>query len=220
MKTKRICILLMLFLLTGCTVNYKLDIKDNGMFIETITGTVTEEELDNTGRTDVNEYLHNLEYRTPLLREQGEYNKNITDKDGYKEFEFTYTFNNNYNNSSAINSCHKNVRFDETDDLYYIDLSGNFYCLLSDKITINVTSEYAVLESNAKKVEGNTYTWEIDDNNDADIYMAISKNVKYESNTESKKRITDKFKIIGLIILVLLSGITYFLYKKRENMAE
>lgn len=220
MKTKRIFILLILLLLTGCTVNYKLDIKESGIFIETITGTVTEQELDNAGRTDVNEYLDNLENRTPLIEEQGEYNKRIIDKDGYKEFEFTYTFNNNYDKSSAINSCHENIRFDETDDLYYIDLSGKFYCLLSDKMTINVTSEYAVLESNAERVEGNTYTWEIDDYKDADIYMAISKNVKYESNTESKKRITDKFKIIGLIILVILSGITYFLYKKRENMAE
>lgn len=220
MKIKRIFILLMLLLLTGCTVDYKLDIKENGIFVETISGTVTEEELDNTGRTDLNAYLYNLNLRTPYIGEQGQYNKNIIDKDGYKEFTFNYTFNNNYDKSSAVNSCHENIRFDETDDLYYIDLSGDFYCLLSDKMTINVTSEYAVLESNAKKVVGNTYTWEIDDYNDADIYMAISKNVKHENNTESKKRITNTFRIVGLVVLIVLSGIAYFLYKNKEDKTE
>jgi len=129
MKLKKIVILLILLLLTGCTVNYELELQENGIFKETITGTVTKKELDNDGRTDENIYSYNLNSRTPLIRNQGMYNKKIVDKNDYKEFIYTYTFNNNYDKSSIINTCYKNAIFSETKDLYYIDLSGDFNCL-------------------------------------------------------------------------------------------
>lgn len=215
MKLNRILVLLILLLITtGCTVNYELQIEENGIFKETITGTVTNKELSNEERTDTNIYLYNLNSRTPLIRDQGTYIKDIVDKGDYKEFTFNYEFNNNYDKSNVINVCYEDVRFEETDDLYYIDLEGKFNCMYSDKIVVNVTSKYAVIENNADKVKDNTYTWIINDEDDADIYMAISKNVK---NEISKKKNTSTFKIIGFIVLILLSLITYFLYKKKNS---
>lgn len=215
MKTKRIGILLILLLLTGCTVNYNLEITEGGTFNETITGTVTNEELNTEGRTDVNIYLDNLYTRTPLIRDEGEYNKSIVDKNGYKEFSFSYSFKENYDKSNVINVCYEKAIFSETDDLYYVDLSGKFKCLYSDEVVVNITSDYAVLENNADKVKNNIYTWIINDEDDADIYMAISKNVINTNNSEGK--ITSTFKIVGFVVLVVLSLVTYFLYKKKNS---
>lgn len=212
MKIKRIWIVMSLLLLTGCTVNYDLNINDNGIFIETITGTVTNEELDNEGRTDVNDYLYNMNYSTPLIRDEGTYNKDIVDRDGYKEFRYTYTFRNNYEDSSAVNNCYEDVTFEKNADLYYIKLGGKFSCLYSDKVIINVTCDNVVIDNNADKINGNTYTWEITSEND-DIYMVISRNDKKENEQGG----ISVFKIVGFVVLVVLSVVTYFLYKKKNG---
>ena len=49
---KKIYLILALLLLSGCSINYNLDIEDDGLFKETITGTVTNKELDDTKITN------------------------------------------------------------------------------------------------------------------------------------------------------------------------
>jgi len=216
MRIKRIGILWIILLLTGCTVNYELELEDNGIFKETITGTVTNEELDNDNRTDLNIYSYNLNFRTPLINEEKTYNKSIIDKDEYKEYKYTYTFKNNYASSSAINMCYENSFFSETDEVYYINLSGKFDCLYSEKITVNLRTDYTIIENNADKINGNTYTWEITSNDNEDIHIAISKNIKDIEKYKEKKS-DNTWRITAFVILVVLSIITYILYKKKND---
>ena len=115
----------------------------------------------------------------------------------------------------SLKICFENAVFNETDDYYYVDISGDFYCLYSDEIVINVTTDYAVLDSNAAKVNGNKYTWIIDNKYNDGIHFVVSKTVI--SNNSEDTDGSNVFRIIAFIVLIILSGVTYFLYKKKNN---
>ena len=87
--------------------------------------------------------------------------------------------------------------------------------MYTDKININVTSNYEVMESNAKKIDGNKYTWIIDNSNNTNITLTVSKTVQYEEPVKAKTFST--FQIIGFIVFAILTIITYFLYKKKNS---
>ena len=105
---------------------------------------------------------------------------------------------------------------EETEDYYYIKLSGKLYCMYAKKIDIKVTSNNAVLENNARKVSGNTYTWTIKDSDNVDILLNVSKKVTNTENKEAKK--INTFQIVGAIVLVVLCVVTFILYKKNNEI--
>ena len=71
-----------------------------------------------------------------------------------------------------------------------------------------------MLEHNADNVNNNVYTWIIDDDN-CNINMTVSK--KLMNNSNNVKSNPNYFRIVGFIVLIVLSVITYFLYKKRNS---
>ena len=218
MKNKLFLIIPLLILLSGCTVNYNLNIDKNSI-TENITGTVTNEEItpEVEGRTDVNpKYYYLYLNDSALITDSNEkYTKEITDINNGKSFKFNYTYKGNYDKSVVISNCFENHVVEETDTYYRIELSGKFSCLYSDKIDINVTSNYEVLDNNAKKVDGNKYTWTIDNPDNVNILLTVSKTVKYETPTKAKAFST--FQIVGLIVFVILTIITYILYKRKNS---
>ena len=151
---KKLFFLVSLIFLSGCTINYNLNIdKDN--LIEDISGTVTDDEIipEVEGKSDVNpKYYYLYLDDSALISDNNEkYIKNITDIENGKKFNFNYTYKNNYDKSKIINSCFEKHMVNETDTYYSIELKGEFYCLYSDRIDVNVISNYVVLENNAKE---------------------------------------------------------------------
>jgi len=137
MYKKYLILVLMLFVLTGCTANYNLYITNNGIK-EEIVGTVTNKELSNDeDYTDTNDLSYYMHVSTPLIGDEGEYTKEVTDTKDGKKFKYTYLFIGNYDKSTVLNTCFEKHLFKETEDYYYVELKGDFYCLLSDKININ-----------------------------------------------------------------------------------
>lgn len=202
--------------LTGCTIDYSVKF-DGDIVNERISGYVTDKEIgDGSKGTGLNIY-YDLLYSDQYALTEGEdlYTKNIIDKKNKIQYEFSYVYDDNYNKSMILDSCYENVFFDDDDDFYYIYLSGDFYCMYADKININVTSEYAIIDSNANKIKDNNYIWIIKDQNDADINLTISKTLKHQKN--NTKNGMDTFRIIAFVILIILSIITYLLYKKKNS---
>lgn len=212
---RKIVMLFSILLLTGCTLNYNLEF-DGNKIIENINGTVTTKELDSkddeTGENIYRSYLYN-ELRV-FQNKDDIYEKNVTTNGDIINFEFHYTYQDNYANSRIVKTCFNQPNIIETDDLYYINLKGKFNCLFSDKVTINMTSEYVVLEDNADKVKNNVYTWVIDSEDDVDISITVSKSIK---ENKDNKRGVSTFKIIGLIVLIILSAVTFVLYKNHNK---
>ena len=213
---KIIVVLISLLLLTGCTIDYNLVI-DKDFIKETITGTAYKEEYEvreedsglNLFYTYINDDIN------PLISGDGLYTKDINEIDNGINYKYDFIYKNNYDKSKIINSCFENSNVKETDTYYSIELSGEFYCLYSDKININVISNYVVLENNAKEVNGNKYSWVIDDSSNVNIFLNISKEIKYEE--PSKTKFISTFQLVGLIIFAVLTGITYFLYRKKNS---
>ncbi|MGM9876067.1 MAG: hypothetical protein ACI310_02430 [Bacilli bacterium] len=213
---KKIFFVISLFLLSGCTINYNLEIDEN-QIKENISGEVSKEETiikeEDTGLNIYYVMLYNDQ--KALLDGDDLYKKDINEENNNIKYNYSYTYQNNYDKSRLINTCFKDPIIKETDDLYYIKLEGRFFCMYSDKVTINVTSNYAVVDNNAQKVEDNTYTWVIDDSNNVNIYLTVSKTIKNEK--PSKTKFISTFQLIGLIVFVVLTGITYFLYRKKNS---
>ena len=149
-----------------------------------------------------------------MFDEESPYLRTLEDKGKTIDYNFSYLYNYNFDRSTIINTCFEYHMVDETEDYYYIKLSGKFYCMYSDKININVTSNNAVLENNAMKVDGNVYSWVIKKDKDVDILFNVSKKMKHSNN---KLKVMNTFQIIGLVVLVVLCIITIFLYKKKNR---
>lgn len=219
---RNILLLGCLVLLSGCTVNYNVEVKNDKIY-ETIEGKVTEEEAKPSieGRTDVNPIYYNLyEVQSPLINnDDAKYDKTITPNGEYQDFTFNYVYDYNYNKSRIINKCFEMKLVEEDENSLYVKLAGHFGCLYSDKVTINVKSNYAVTEHNADKVKDGVYTWVIDkDNkNDVDIMMSILKNVDYQDTSKKKIFNAPTYRIVALVLFIILAAGAYFLYKKREN---
>lgn len=213
MNRKMGILVLCLFLLSGCSVTYNLDIDSNGIFKESIEGKVNNSEINEEDRGDETIYSYLLYSATPLIDEEGVYDKVLKDRGSRKEFLYSYTFNGDYYKSNALNNCFNDPSFKEDDEYYYIDLKGPFTCLFSDKVVVNVTSNLGVVEDNADKISDNTYTWVID-KEDTSLRMVLAKNIIYPGTKEKKG---GSFKIVCLVILVVLAGIALFLYKKKDS---
>ena len=145
---KRLGILFILFILTGCTANYNLNIEGNTI-TENISGTVSKSEYEikssDTSENEIYSFLNNDQ--NALFDSDSVYLRTIDDKGNKINYNFTYTYNNNFNKSNIINTCFENHLVEENDEYLYVRLSGKFYCKYADKININVTSNNAVIET-------------------------------------------------------------------------
>lgn len=202
--------------LTGCTVNYNLEITDNN-FTEKITGNVLNSEIEiNKNATSISPYLDLLSKDQVAFNNNSNifYNKKKNKNENKTDFEYTYTFNeNNFINSNLLNNCFEYYTFENKDNQYYISLAGKFHCAYTDEIKVNVTTDYKVTAHNAKEKKDNTYTWTIEKENidNVSLFITIDKN-----NTNSNNIFDwSTFKTIGLIILLILSGVAIFIGKSK-----
>lgn len=213
---KIIFLLLICLLLTGCTVNYNLDINDNN-FKETLTGNVLNTELNNNDNTDINMFTYLINGDQPAFYKNDNifFNKTTNNTTNGIDFDYSYTFNEyNFNNSRIINECFDNHIYEYKDNTYYLVVSGKFNCNYSEKTNINITTDYNVTANNAQTIKNNTYTWTIDENNKDNIYFFITIDKTKKSNFDFQ---WNTFKTIGLIIIILLSGICIYFLKKDKN---
>lgn len=212
---KAILITIISLLLTGCTVNYDLNIEDNN-FKETITGEIPNNMLEQDPHsTDINayNYLLNYDQHSFINSDSYFYNKSTSNENNLTSYKYSYTFNDdNFVYSRILNECFDEFNFKNEDNKYHISVSGNFKCYYADKININVKSKYQVIAHNAESFKKNTYSWTIEKENsdNIDIFLVINKN----KNTNSSILNWSKSKTITLIIITILSGIAIFLGKK------
>jgi len=213
---KRVLMLFFILLLTGCTVDYDLNF-ENDRIVENINGKIEKSIAnDPVNGGSVNIY-YDFVYNDTVALIEGDslYKKEYFEDGDYINYNLKYTYKNNFDKSRIISNCFQNYIVEETDDYLYVELTGKFSCLYSDEVTVNVISDYAVFENNADEVNKNKYTWVLTSEDDEEIVFSVSKNIK-EVFDEGKSK-PNYFRIIGFVVLIVLSGITYFLYKKKNG---
>lgn len=205
----------MLFLLSGCSSKYQLEIS-NDKITETIDATILKSDIppsnkNATASNDVTPFIENPQY--PFASSTIEtYDKTVTETDDSYLINLNYDYTpDNYEYSKAMQLCFKKSTYLNEKNYYYIHLEGTFFCLYGNKTSIQIKTDNHVMSHNADKVNGNIYIWNIntDNINDTSIDIKIDK----------RNKTNYWFIYIGLIIgcFSIIIGIIYFLYQKKVN---
>ena len=218
----------LIFILTGCSVEYNLTINEDDTISEKVVASENTNRMESStrlkGKQAVN-YLFNMFKRD---------NENITIS-SKETGNITYaTATNSLKNldeysQKFTSDVFKTVDIEKKDGIITIvfnqseKLGGDSSKeLIYDDIKVNISIPYKVLENNADVVKGNTYTWNIKkDGKLKNIKISYDDKSKYDS---INLKINDKtyninygLLVIGVIILSILIIIFIVYFKNKKN---
>ena len=175
MKRKYIIPLFVIFLITGCSSSYNLKISDDS-FEEEIYAN-----FDNVVIYPASDGIESDDQVTPFITSDHYpiygnndiiYEKFVNNDDNSVILKYKYD-PKDFEKANSLRLCFENVKYEITDDYYFFDLSGSFYCLSSDELNINIITNNKVLDNNADFTKGNTYSWTINKDNVDDVHINI-----------------------------------------------
>lgn len=228
MKKKLIILCFSVFLLSGCTATYDLEINNN-TFKEKLTlneMNVDKEQLEvlttNALPVDYNKVCY-WDFDTEVgpnevKEEKGINYYKISPLDDGLTAESTMSLSE-YPNSRILNTPFVSNHVNNYDD--YVSIYGfdgveifNIYPEL-EEFTVNITTDKQVNEHDADEVKGNTYTWKFtpkDTKKTLYIEMDSTKVMKEKKNTKT----TNDINFVSFIILggILVVGLLFAIYMK------
>ena len=226
---KWLLIICLAFLMTGCDVTYNLTI-DEDTFDENI---VLSFPKSNTSYDDVSFYPDNKVPVYPTEEDKKFYNSKIVES--VNSYDLIYSYSHDFyslKNSYFINNCFHDMMITESDNQIIINSGDGFACFIgddglrADSMKININTKLKVIENNADSVNGDTYTWIINENNylGKEIYFKVERNNKSGGLTTLKENIIKEDGASSLTIVIVLSimiigGLIYLFvrYKKNKN---
>ena len=216
---KKVIILLVLLLVTGCTATYNLEIK-NDVFKENISINMT-----GSNKNQIDYFKNNTFYSIMDRRSNfKEYNKKIIEKSDYSKANFSYNYKlNDYRKSTTLSTCFDAYNIIDEDGYYIISTSKGIKCakeedtVMLDKVKIVIKTNHKLKETNTNNINKYIYTWEFDekDYDKANIYLKIYKD-KYVFNYENEILIN----ILIISSFVLIIGIFTFIIFRKVNKAK
>ena len=226
---KLILIICLVFLMTGCDVNYNITI-DEDTFDEDIVLSFSK---SNTSYDDISFYPDNKVPVYPTKEDKKFYNSKIVES--VNSYDLIYSYSHDFyslKNSYFINNCFHDMMITESDNQIIINSGDGFACFIgddglrADSMKININTKLKVIENNADSVNGDTYTWIINENNylGKEIYFKVERNNKSGGLTTLKENIIKEDGASSLTIVIVLSimiigGLIYLFvrYKKNKN---
>ncbi len=210
---KIIMLIIFMIVLTGCEATYNLNIE--ATFNENVEVFVASNEKDNKldwsnmtykemFNSDENNYTRayyndsNYDAYVEGKQEGVEYYTNTIINDS-KRYGTNYSYNftrDNFINSTAINTCYKEVTIKKNDNIFVLETEKEASCLNGlnalDKLTINISTDYKVLSSNSDSKDGNTYTWVVTNENYQNkpikfMYTIDNTNMEYTDEDKEKE---------------------------------
>lgn len=216
---KIILLLIAIFLVTGCSGKYELEIK-NKKVIEKTTALYN--------KTDVNkdpyEYTKELSLK---YDDNGDFLRYDEKKNIYSKNSIGVELSNFYNSieefkqfSKILNYCYNAKNITSVNNMITIKTSNEFTCFNTveeiDEVTIAIKSNHKLKETNADKRRGATYYWYINKDNykEKPISLVLYSNKKVWYYDILKKLILI-ILVISVTVLIAFTG--YKLYRKRED---
>lgn len=220
-------LIILTFLLSGCTLDYKFIIDENLIIKEEIT--VYEKNSKMTEFTiNINAYIDETlsEYLSDPKYSNYVFSKNVGNTYSSGIAKATYLDFNNFKNTNVIKSLFfEDVFMVKTENIVKINFISNTENMLLketfienpiiNNANITIIVPFVVTESNADEVdkENNAYTWKY--NKDVQY-----KNISLTFDT-SKKEVYRKDQnmlyILGGIILIVIGIVVYIYYKYKKN---
>lgn len=228
-RIKKLIILVMVLLFSGCTVNYKLTINsDLSINEEVIASESTNKLRINTGlnQKEAVDYLYEMFDRKGLDTKM-----NYTSDTSKVAATVTgsHTSIDDYINNFTSDVV-KEANLEKDGDIYTLTFNQtnklttkDTRSLVYDKINVKVVLPFNVIENNADSVRNNEYTWSI--NKDEDLKnMSIkfdSKNIKDSQKIKIGDNVFNiKYGVLALIIfifVILLIIAFVFVNNKKNN---
>ena len=237
---KKFLLLILLFLVTGCSANYDIEIYNNtvkedmGYFDSISSDWDSEVQYGLTYRELVDSSI-NYPYPifdTTVVDENDTIkldgvlyydNRAIHDENRLGQELSYHNFTlDNFSDSSIVKNCYKYFNIIEENNNIILSTSVENACFDKypnlDYITVNLKTNHKVVSSNADIVDGYHYTWNLtrENQDDAAIMITIKKN-EYIFNYENEfvKKIIYSAIFIGIILII--SGIIYLYFKNKRN---
>ncbi len=221
MKNKSLFIII-LILITGCSVEYNLNIDSSFSEHTVYIPESSEEMIDGTQyRLPALFSESRLTYDNSNLKEIKYYNIK-TLKDNKFSFNFVYD-DNQLNDSNIANSCYQFFSVDAKENEVSILTGNKFYCFdvyeELDSVTININSNYKVIQSNADKIVGKKHTWYITRENASNkpIIFVYDKSKK---NMTIMQYLIDNVPLVVVVgTTLMLGGITFLIINTKKKKA-
>lgn len=223
-RIKILFLFIVLFLLSGCTANYRLSISESGEIEEDIKfleSTSVLKTFSNSIQSDLDKELQNV-------KQSGIYDSYTMDafvEDGYgigTGKRVYSSFDNFKNNSIIVNEMFEDISIIDNGKAVSIHLKpvSNFkyfeessmYSSLLDKVNFEINIPYKVIDGNYDKEENGVYTWTI---NKGENLKGI--NISYSTNENIIDKIPLSIWIISSIIFVILLISVYVYIKYKLN---
>ena len=204
---KRIILLLIIFFLSGCSVEYNIEFNDNNLT-----------ESINIGKFDASK-IEDFEYLTPyaIVNEANQEFYKINYSNNILNLSYRYN-TSNFQMSEAFNECYELSSFSYDEENYYILTSEEFKCLsymgyTSDEVKINFKSNHKIISSNADYIEDNIHTWVSNNTNSKNKPINIT--ISSDSDNSKNNKIVIPSVFILFIIASIVVGVTIFLINSR-----
>ena len=210
---KKLLMISLLMILTGCTANINIKLNDSNL--ENIISLTEEadkvEALDiDMNHVEENKTLQIFADDLTIFENNANIKRNFIDEDG--EYGFRYIQNLPYEemeSKSLIIDCYDEIKIEKNDTLKIIT-SEEFKCFDEyvnlDEVKLTISSDYDLIDTNADVVGGKEYTWNI---NKDDINKPIKLELKINNN--------NKNIFIPILIIILLIISTYIYFKKKQK---
>lgn len=202
MKIKKILLLAVILLITGCDVEYNIHFSEN---------TITEKTkliLENKeSNNELFKHLDSTTYHAIINANQNsEYKKIINETNNYKNYIYQYDFSYDEYKNTRFKNCYDAYTITNDNNNIKFNTSNSFKCMVYDympinKLTINITSDYKVISHNADEVTGNIYKWHINNQNKAKKPI----NISFDKTSKLKSQDSFVNKNQTLIIILALS---------------
>ena len=225
MKNKLIILIVLLFMVTGCTAQYDLEIDDS-----TITETTTVK-VPKTAMTKEEATVYSKQ-EIPITQDPKQktfYNSSINENQNFYYLSFKYPHNfETFTNSYFVKQCYKEVTLTDNSKQIELSTSDLFMCINLqdgfhvDSAQINITTKLKVIDNNADEINDNTYTCNINENNYLNKPIKITiqkeKNLKnIAENIKVNRASTELFIIYGGISFILICIILLVIFKLKKN---
>lgn len=231
---KRILVLLIIVALTGCSANASIIVDERGKVKEEVDVLIPSELISNK-KDRINSYINTaISSFRPVLERRG-YSTSIINNPSDNSGAHVYnTFDNicEYAENTIFSQyLYKNIECTEEDEYYELKSTTEHIKYCSDcndwpaieNVNLKITLPIKAEESNADEINGNTYIWKYDKYTDDSktFYLKINKEKLRKNEVKLKKQ--NKFKNIGLrivisvVIIIFVLIIFSKLYKKYKN---
>lgn len=200
---KKILLLVVLLLMTGCTAEYELTYV-NDVFKEhvVVTEPIVDENPMGLSISDINSNSHYIK-----IGDNNKYNYNLESRNGNHILTLDFEYKDvKLTSSRFYNDCFKNRTFIERDNYYYIELEGDSVCEYLKDVDITFKTDKYVYDINAteKDYEKGIYKWK--DFSGGKIIIQVSRNETLKSYNENLdvEFIPWYFKLIISVVVIFI----------------